>query len=125
MTWSPTRSFAHGRARPGRRWNITGPTSFVRCSTRPRSTGAAIGVAGNARRQGALRIVHEPGEHLDSIDAERALAHLSPQQRAVAYLAYWYDQTPLQIAELLGVREGTVRKQRARAREHLRRILDA
>ena len=40
------------------------------------------------------------------------------------YLTYWDDLTPAQIAELLGVGEGTVRKQLARAREQLRRILD-
>ena len=44
---------------------------------------------------------------------------------AVVFLTYWEDQTPAQIADLLGVSEGTVRKQLARAREHLRRILDA
>jgi len=61
---------------------------------------------------------HEP-----SIDAHRALSELSPQQRAVVYLTYWDDLTPAQIAVLLDVAEGTVRKQLARAREALRRIL--
>lgn len=60
----------------------------------------------------------------DSVDARRALAHLSPQQRAVVFLTYWEDRTPAHIADLLGVAEGTVRKQLARSREHLRRILD-
>jgi RNA polymerase sigma-70 factor (ECF subfamily) len=60
-----------------------------------------------------------------SIDARRALARLSPQQRAVVFLTYWEDQSPAQIAELLAISEGAVRKQLARAREHLRRILDA
>lgn len=59
-----------------------------------------------------------------SVDAHRALATLSPQQRAVVYLTYWDDLTPAQIADLLDVSEGTVRKQLARAREALRRILD-
>jgi RNA polymerase sigma-70 factor (ECF subfamily) len=60
-----------------------------------------------------------------SADARRALATLTPQQRAVVYLTYWEDQSPTQIAGLLAVSEGAVRKQLARAREHLRRILDA
>jgi RNA polymerase sigma-70 factor (ECF subfamily) len=59
-----------------------------------------------------------------SVDARRALARLSHQQRAVVFLTYWEDRTPGQIADLLGVAEGTVRKQLARSREHLRRILD-
>jgi RNA polymerase sigma-70 factor (ECF subfamily) len=58
------------------------------------------------------------------VDAHRALQQLAPQQRAVIYLTYWEDLRPQQIAELLEVGEGTVRKQLARAREHLRRILD-
>jgi RNA polymerase sigma-70 factor (ECF subfamily) len=61
----------------------------------------------------------------DTVDAHRALAALSAQQRAVVYLTYWEDLTPDRIAALLGVTEGTVRKQLARARDHLRRILDA
>jgi RNA polymerase sigma-70 factor (ECF subfamily) len=59
-----------------------------------------------------------------AVDAHRALGQLSEQQRAVVYLTYWEDQTPVQVAELLGVSDGTVRKQLARARDHLRRILD-
>lgn len=70
----------------------------------------------------ALEGVAAPAE--PAVDAHRALAQLSPQQRAVVYLTYWDDLTPAQVAEALGVGEGTVRKQLARAREHLRRILD-
>jgi RNA polymerase sigma factor (sigma-70 family) len=71
----------------------------------------------------ASRPVAEPPP--DSVDAHRALAALSEQQRAVTYLTYWEDLSPDRIAGLLGVSEGTVRKQLARARDHLRRILDA
>jgi RNA polymerase sigma-70 factor, ECF subfamily len=64
-------------------------------------------------------------EHPDpALDAHRALATLSGQQRAVIYLTYWEDQSPAQVAALLAVSEGAVRKQLARARDHLRRILD-
>lgn len=70
----------------------------------------------------ALEGVAVPAE--PAVDAHRALAQLSPQQRAVVYLTYWDDLTPAQVAEALGVGEGTVRKQLARAREQLRRILD-
>lgn len=60
-----------------------------------------------------------------AVDAHRALASLSEQQRAVVFLTYWEDLAPAQIADLLGVSDGTVRKQLARARDQLRRILDA
>jgi len=59
-----------------------------------------------------------------TIDAHRALASLSEQQRAVVYLTYWEDLDPAQIANVLQVTEGTVRKQLARGRDRLRRILD-
>jgi len=85
----------------------------------------------SVRRSDARRVARElrvagsepvaAGE--SSLDAQRALAGLSPQQRAVVYLTYWEDLTPAQIAALLEVSEGTVRKQLARAREQLRRIL--
>ena len=60
-----------------------------------------------------------------SLDAQRALDHLPAQQRAVVFLTYWADLTPAHAAELLDVSEGTVRKQLARARDTLRRVLDA
>ncbi|MEO5899501.1 MAG: RNA polymerase sigma factor [Ilumatobacteraceae bacterium] len=60
-----------------------------------------------------------------TVDAHRVLAALSGQQRAVVFLTYWEDLSPAQIAELLNVSDGTVRKQLARARNHLRRSLDA
>jgi RNA polymerase sigma-70 factor (ECF subfamily) len=66
-----------------------------------------------------------PAPDAASIDAHRALTQLSPQQRAVVFLTYWEDLTPPQIANLLDIGEGSVKKQLARAREQLRRILDA
>lgn len=92
---------------------------------------AVLNGCSSMRRSDARRAVRElraapvPVESQvdSSIDARRALAVLTPQQRAVVYLTYWDDLTPAQVAVLLGVGEGTVRKQLARAREHLRRIL--
>lgn len=49
-----------------------------------------------------------------------AVDGLSAQQRAVIVLTYWQDLEPKAVAELLGVSEGTVRKQLARARQKLR-----
>jgi RNA polymerase sigma factor (sigma-70 family) len=77
-----------------------------------------------ARREASAAIPEVMVLQESSVDAHRALQQLAPQQRAVIYLTYWEDLRPSQIAELLEVGEGTVRKQLARAREHLRRILD-
>jgi len=56
-------------------------------------------------------------------EVSRAVADLSPQQRAVVFLTYWDDLAPASVAALLGVTEGTVRKQLARARDRLREVL--
>ena len=52
-----------------------------------------------------------------------ACADLSVQQRAVTYLTYWHDLSVSDVAESLGVHEGTVRRQLARARSRLRGAL--
>lgn len=52
-----------------------------------------------------------------------AVVGLSPQQRAVVFLTYWDDLDAGAVAELLGVGEGTVRKQLGRARKRLREVL--
>ena len=59
-----------------------------------------------------------------AIDARRAIRVLSDQQRAVVFLTYWTDRSPSEVAHLLGVSDGTVRKQLARARRRLREVLD-
>lgn len=56
-------------------------------------------------------------------EVSRAVTGLSPQQRAVVFLTYWDDLDSASVATLLGVSEGTVRKQLARARDRLRRVL--
>lgn len=52
-----------------------------------------------------------------------ALAALPLQQRAVVFLTYWADLSPVAVADHLGIAEGSVRKQLARARARLRREL--
>lgn len=53
----------------------------------------------------------------------RAVAGLSVQQRSVVYFAYWEDRSEQQIAEILGVSAGTVRRHLGRARDRLRKEL--
>jgi RNA polymerase sigma-70 factor (ECF subfamily) len=77
------------------------------------------------RRRRELR-VHDaaPAEFPELLpEVGRAVERLSPQQRAVVFLTYWEDLTPHAIAALLDVSDGTVRKQLARARNHLRKVL--
>jgi RNA polymerase sigma factor (sigma-70 family) len=82
----------------------------------------------SAREQRAARLVPEAERYEPApvdLDVRDALAALSPQQRAVIFLVYWEDQQIGQVAHLLDVSEGTVRKQLDRAKAKLRRVLDA
>jgi RNA polymerase sigma factor (sigma-70 family) len=80
-----------------------------------------------AREQRAARLVPPTGDGAvppADLDVRRALQALSPQQRAITYLVYWEDLGLAEVARLLDVSEGTVRKQLARAKTKLRRALD-
>lgn len=71
-----------------------------------------------ARRRPAEAIVDDVPDELLA-----AFEELSVQQRAVTYLTYWQDLSVSQVAETLGVGDGTVRRQLARARSRLRGAL--
>jgi RNA polymerase sigma-70 factor (sigma-E family) len=57
-------------------------------------------------------------------DLRRALRGLPPQQRVVLVLRYWQDLSEVEIAELLGCRQGTVKSRASRAYAQLRDELD-
>ena len=86
---------------------------------------ARMRVRSSSRRARRESLVggHETGEsHIDPA-VTRAVAALSVQQRAVIYLTYWEDLRPSDIATMLRVSEGSVRRQLARARSSLRTVL--
>jgi RNA polymerase sigma-70 factor (ECF subfamily) len=58
-------------------------------------------------------------------EVREAVEALSVQQRAVILLTYWADLDTRQIAELLGITDGAVRRHLARGRARLREVLDA
>jgi RNA polymerase sigma factor (sigma-70 family) len=64
-----------------------------------------------------------PIDPTNALDVRKALVGLSPQQRAIVFLAYWDDLTIPQIANRLDVSEGTIRRQLARAKTRLREVL--
>jgi len=80
----------------------------------------------NRRRQRERHLVvaQRPDQNGVMVESrDEALEALSVQQRAVTYLTYWHDWSVSQVAEALGVGEGTVRRQLARARARLRGAL--
>lgn len=70
----------------------------------------------NVRNEPTGELVGDPG-------VVAAVRGLSMQQRAVTYLAYWEDLDIASVAALLGVSDGTVRRQLARARTKLKEAL--
>lgn len=76
------------------------------------------------RRRETLLTTPDRYEHVEYVpEVARSLSTLSPQQRAVIHLTYWEDLTPGQVAGRLGVSDGTVRRQLARARHRLAEVL--
>jgi len=63
--------------------------------------------------------VPEP-DHPRRLDLMRALAELSPRDRAVLVLRYWEDLSVAETAQVLGLKEPTCRARAARALTRLR-----
>jgi RNA polymerase sigma-70 factor (ECF subfamily) len=82
---------------------------------------------GERRRSAELKTVGgSPPGRIPEVRPEvlAAVGRLSVSQRAVVFLAYWEDMKPAEIARTLGLSEGTVHRQLARAEARLRRVLD-
>ncbi len=82
------------------------------------------------RRRGVLESLNaasstgEAGlDNMADVDLLRAVATLSPMQRAAVVLHYWDDQPVLEIARCLRVSESTVKQHLFRARTRLATIL--
>jgi RNA polymerase sigma-70 factor (ECF subfamily) len=75
------------------------------------------------RRELAWPADEVQSELLADPSVRATLDRLSVQQRAVVFLTYWEDLSVPQVAALLDVSEGAVKRQLARARSTLREVL--
>ena len=67
-----------------------------------------------------------PGESsisLESLDIDRAMKQLPGKYRTVIHLYYFEEMTTVQMAELLEIKESSVRMRLTRARRQLKEIL--
>lgn len=76
-----------------------------------------------ARATERLRIASPPPSAESRTDVERALAQLSRRQREMTVLRYYLGMDLQEIAETLGITEGTVKTQLFRARRVLAELL--
>jgi RNA polymerase sigma-70 factor (ECF subfamily) len=63
------------------------------------------------------------GGHESYAEVRAAVSSLSLAQRTVIYFVYWEDRTESDIAAILQISPGTVRRHLVRARDHLRKAL--
>ena len=82
-----------------------------------------------SQRRRQIRDIHallptsvDPPESFDHV--RRAVADLNVKQRAIVYFTYWEDLDATQIATLLGVTPGNVRRQLLTAQHRLRKALE-
>ncbi len=76
------------------------------------------------RRQRERLAVETRTEPVPLPDVARAVAGLSPMQRAAVVLYYWADESVFDIARTLEVSESSVKQHLFRARSRLARALD-
>lgn len=86
----------------------------------------SMGRSEGRRRVREQRAYAQPVNHLAEPRPEviDAVASLSVRQRAVVFLTYWADLRPVEVGELLGISDGSVRRHLSRARKNLRKVLD-
>jgi RNA polymerase sigma-70 factor (sigma-E family) len=108
-------------ARLHERWDgITNPGGYLRTSVVNR----ARDVQRRRRRERRLRIVSAEEATLGADHLGDALAALPSKRRAALVLRYYEDLSEAEIAEVLGVRPGTVKSMLHRGLAQLREVIE-
>lgn len=120
-------TFAHLLATDGKGWaNARNPRAYLFGAV---ANTARMQHRSDSRRtrrdQRHLVLAGDSGAASDepADDLAEVLDQLSPSQREIVSLTYWEDMAPADVAAVLEVSEGTVRKQLARARARMRKAL--
>jgi len=95
-----------------------GTSFYRRAGVRARSFRVVDGAAKKTARDHSEGVV-------GSMEVQAALLALPARQRAVCVLTYWEDKSIAEIATLLDISEGSVKKHLARARASLRKGLES
>lgn len=72
------------------------------------------------RAPGLTERVHSTQLPVEVVETLEVIMRLPVQERAAVYLFYWEDHPVAQIAELMGIREGTVKRYLFNARNRLK-----
>jgi len=77
-----------------------------------------------ARQPNAPAVVDDPGPAAErAVRIEAAISHLSPRLREVLHLVFYEELTLREVAEILGIPEGTVKSRMHNARKALAKEL--
>lgn len=96
-------------------------TNLARDSRRRSATRPAANVAGHDIE--GVSVGNLPGAPERSADFTRAMARLKPRERSMLWLAYAEGATHREIAEILGLRPGSLKLLLSRARHRLAELL--
>ena len=109
--------------RPLRPWLLSIVTNLAR--NRHRSVGRYVAALTRAFRNepAPLNIEEKSSQHLESNELWRAVKTLSLPDQQIVYLRYFLDLSVNETAEVLQVREGTVKSRLSRALDRLRGII--
>lgn len=83
----------------------------------------SVGEIGEGARPLSGNVPVDPATGITGLDVRAALAELTDKQRAVLVLRYYDDLSETQIAQTLGVSNGTVKSQAHAALRRLRELL--
>ena len=104
---------------------VANPRAYLFTSVLHRARSAGRSSAARQRReQRVARWMPTTSPPPDVDGGLGLLAVLSTRERAVIYLTYWEDLTVGDVADHLGLADGTVRRYLARARRKLRKELE-